>query len=169
MWLNSYRTMGLYRLTDPTLSCYAIRKPLERVFNITEHKSVNFIKKAICYENKNRVRSFAWTKCTHRDPFGGVKSNRRPMGRETLNSERTSRPHDGVLLVSISCGVVVSLWDWTGSYFLSCVRLLGLQMHGWTHGGHFLPWTFWKREIKIEREVLRRTNRLLSFDMTRTA
>jgi hypothetical protein len=37
---------------------------------------------------------------------------------------------------------------------------------GW---GDFLPWTFWKRELKTEQQVLGKTNRRLSFDTTRTA
>jgi hypothetical protein len=165
------------RISDPTLSRYVIRKPLVCLFNITEHKSVKFIKKAIFYQNKTELKD-----SLERSVLTGtltVEWNQISDQWDVKLSakDRTSQPDDGVFLVSISCGRAVSLWDWTESHFPRRVRFLGLQINAslntWTPeewGRKACPTLdFLKRGVKIEKEVLGRTNRLLSFDMTRTA
>jgi hypothetical protein len=68
--------------------------------------------------------------------------------------DTTSQADDGVLLVSISCGRAVSLWDWPESHFPRCVRFLRLQikawLNTWTPKGRgikaYPPLDFWKSQ-----------------------
>jgi hypothetical protein len=117
--------------SDATLSRYVIRKPLVCLFNITGHKSVKFIKKANFYQNKTELKD-----SLERSVLTGtltVEWNQISDQWDVKLSakDRTSQPDDGVLLVSISCGMAVSLWDWTESHFPRRVLFLGLQINAW--------------------------------------